>query len=102
MTITPEERTIALLAAAVTMAVATFYGIRKHKGPECIWYVASMLFGGALGVIVAWETGVSVGLAFTIGLSGHQLVRPLRQLLDRWSKRAPADERKSDDDVQGP
>lgn len=100
MTITPEERTIALLAAAVTMAVTTFYGIRKYKGPERVWYIASMLFGGALGAAVAWETGVNVGLAFTIGLGVHQLARPLRQLLDRWSKRGQTE--KSDDDVQGP
>ncbi len=46
-----------------------------------------MIFGGVLGVLVSANTDISLSLAFTIGLGAQQLVKPVRELIDKWVAR---------------
>lgn len=80
----PEHYTLAIATAAITLAVTTFYGIRKYKGSARKWYVAGMIFGGMLGVLISWNTNINLSLAFTIGLGVHQLASPLRRLIEKY------------------
>jgi len=82
--LTAEHYTLIIATAAITLAVTTFYGIRKYTGAARKWYVASMVFGGVLGVIVAANSDINLSLAFTIGLGAHQLVKPVRDLINKW------------------
>lgn len=79
-----EHYTLAITVAAITLAVTTFYGIRKYTGAARKWYVASMIFGGVLGVVVSWGSDINLSLAFTIGLGAHQLVEPVRRLINKF------------------
>jgi hypothetical protein len=85
--LTAEQYTLFITTAAITLAVTTFYGIRKYQGNARKWYVATMIFGGVLGVLVSANTDISLSLAFTIGLGAQQLVKPVRELIDKWVAR---------------
>jgi hypothetical protein len=82
---TAEHYTLAITVAAITLAVTTFYGIRNYTGAARRWYVATMLFGGLMGIVVAWGTDIRLSLAFTIGLGAYQLITPLRRLFKKYT-----------------
>ena len=83
--LTPEQETLAISTAAVTLAVSAFYNIRRKQGVARRWYVASMLLGAGLGVALAWGTSQNPALAFTVGLGAQQLIEPLQRFISKYT-----------------
>jgi drug/metabolite transporter (DMT)-like permease len=91
--ITTAQETLIVSTAAVTLAVTTFYNIRRKRGTARWWYVAGMILGGVLGVAITWNNDVDHALAFTIGLGAHQLSVPLQRLIDKYVSKDKDDDK---------